>query len=54
LLNSLSSACRTHSGQYYEVVAHLVAAGARVTPDVIEWDKAQLDPEMLTALRGRP
>jgi hypothetical protein len=43
-----------HRGQYYEVVAHLVAAGARVPPDVIEWDKAQLDPEMLTALRTRP
>ena len=43
-----------HGGQYYEVVGHLVAAGARVTRDVIEWDKAQLDPEMLTALRTRP
>ena len=43
-----------HRGQDDEVVAHLVAAGARVTPDVIEWDKAQLDPEMLTALRTRP
>jgi hypothetical protein len=43
-----------HPGKYYEVVAQLVAAGARVTPDIIEWDKAQLDPEMLAALRTRP
>jgi hypothetical protein len=43
-----------HAGQYYEVVAQLVAAGARVTPDIMEWDKAQLDPKMLAALRTRP
>jgi hypothetical protein len=43
-----------HRGQYYEVVAQLVAAGARVTPDIIEWDKARLDPDMLAALRTRP
>jgi hypothetical protein len=54
LLWGLTGWQRGHRGQYYEVVAHLVAAGARVTPDVIEWDKAQLDPEMLTALRTRP
>jgi hypothetical protein len=43
-----------HSGQYYEVVAQLVAAGARVTQDIVEWDQAQLDPDMLAALRTRP
>ena len=43
-----------HPGHYYEVVAQLVAAGARVTPDIIEWDKAQHDPDMLAALRTRP
>jgi ankyrin repeat protein len=43
-----------HSGKYYEVIAQLVAAGARVTPDLIEWDKVQLDPDMLAALRTRP
>jgi hypothetical protein len=43
-----------HLGQYYEVVAQLVAAGARVTSEIIEWDKAQLDPDMLAALRTRP
>jgi hypothetical protein len=43
-----------HPGQYFEVVAQLVAAGARVTPEIIEWDKAQLDPDMLAALRTHP
>jgi ankyrin repeat protein len=43
-----------HRGQYYEVVAQLVAAGARVTPDILEWDKAKLDPDMLAALQARP
>jgi ankyrin repeat protein len=43
-----------HRGQYYDVVAQLVAAGAQVTPEIIEWDKAQLDPDMLAALRTRP
>jgi ankyrin repeat protein len=43
-----------HGGQYYEVVAQLVAAGAQVTPEVIEWDKVQLDRDMLAALRTRP
>ena len=42
-----------HRGQYHEVVAQLVAIGARVTPDVIEWDRVQLDPDMLAALRTR-
>ena len=36
----------------YEVVARLVAAGASVTPDLLEWDKAQADPKMLAALKG--
>jgi hypothetical protein len=40
-----------HAGQYYEVVATLVAAGARVTPDLVNWDKAQADDKMLAALR---
>jgi ankyrin repeat protein len=43
-----------HRGQYYEVVAQLVADGALVTTDIIEWEKAQLDPDMLAALRTRP
>jgi ankyrin repeat protein len=42
-----------HGGRYYDVVARLVDAGARVTPDVAEWDKAQSDPDMLAALRPR-
>jgi ankyrin repeat protein len=40
-----------HRGQYSEVVAQLVAAGARVTPEIVEWDKVQRDPHMLAALR---
>jgi hypothetical protein len=40
-----------HNGQYYAVVAELVAVGATVTPDLIAWDKAQLDPQMGAALR---
>jgi hypothetical protein len=35
-------------------VAHLVAVGASVTPEIIEWDKVQLDPDMLAALRSGP
>jgi ankyrin repeat protein len=40
-----------HGGRYHEVVAQLVAAGAEVTPELIEWDKVQFDPDMLAALR---
>ncbi len=36
--------------KYYEVVARLVAAGANVTPDLLEWDKAKANPKMLSAL----
>jgi ankyrin repeat protein len=41
-----------HAGQYYEVVAHLVGAGSKVTPDMLTWDEAKADPKMLAALRG--
>ena len=40
-----------HGGQYQKVVAQLVAAGARVTPDMLEWDEVQRDRDMLAALR---
>ena len=43
-----------HAGEYYEVVAALVATGAMVTPDIERWDKAQADPKMLTALKAAP
>ena len=43
-----------HGGKFYEVVAELVAARARVTPEIIEWDQVKLDPDMLAALRTRP
>lgn len=43
-----------HRGRYHEVVAQLVAAGAPVTPEIIGWDKVQLDPDMLAALQSRP
>jgi hypothetical protein len=32
----------------------MVAVGALVTPDIIEWDKVQADPDMLAALQSRP
>ena len=41
------------AGRYHQVVARLVAAGASVTPDLVDWDKARADPEMLTALTGK-
>jgi ankyrin repeat protein len=43
-----------HRGQYHAIVAQLVAAGARVTPDILQWDKVQGDPDMLAALQSRP
>jgi hypothetical protein len=43
-----------HGGKHYEVIAELVAAGARVTPEIIEWDQVKLEPDMLAALRTRP
>jgi Ankyrin repeats (3 copies) len=36
--------------RYYDVVAMLVAAGATVKPECLEWDKVQADPKMLGAL----
>src|SRR5262249_17560997 len=33
---------------YYAVVARLVSAGAKVTPDLLEWDKARADAKMLS------
>lgn len=41
-----------HSGNYYDVVAALVAAGATVAADILNWDKAQADKKMSAALRG--
>ncbi len=32
-----------HGGQYYDVVAALVAAGALVTPDIEQWNSVQAD-----------
>jgi hypothetical protein len=43
----------TEAGRYHEVVARLVAAGANVKPDLLEWDKARADPKMLAALTGK-
>ncbi|HJZ97999.1 MAG TPA: ankyrin repeat domain-containing protein [Candidatus Solibacter sp.] len=42
-----------HKGgeRYYEAVALLVAAGSKVTPDLLEWDKARADPKMMAALK---
>ncbi len=36
--------------RYYDVVAMLVAAGATVKPEWLEWDRVRADPKMLRAL----
>jgi Ankyrin repeats (3 copies) len=41
------------AGRYHEVVARLVGAGAKVKPDLLEWDNARADPKMLAALTGK-
>ena len=41
------------AGRYHQVVARLVAAGAVVTPDLIESARVRADPVMLAALEGR-
>ena len=38
-------------GDFYSVVTELVAAGAPVRKDLLEWDKARADPKMLAALQ---
>jgi ankyrin repeat protein len=48
-----SRARPAEAGPYYEVVSRLVAAGASVTPDLLEWDKARADPKMIAALTGK-
>ena len=40
----------TSEERYYDVVAQLVAAGATVKPELLEWDRARQDPRMLAAL----
>jgi hypothetical protein len=40
--------------RYYDVVTRLVTAGAKVRPDLLEWDKARADPRMMAALTGSP
>lgn len=42
-----------HGGQYYDVVAALVAAGGRVTADMLNWDKAKADAKMVAALSSK-
>jgi hypothetical protein len=39
--------------RYYDVVARLVAAGARVKADLLDWNEAKTDPKMLAALTGK-
>jgi ankyrin repeat protein len=41
------------SEQYHDVVAALVAAGASVTQNLLDWEKARADPKMLAALSGK-
>jgi ankyrin repeat protein len=44
---------RIDPSRYYKVVARLVAAGAKVRPDLLEWDQARADPQMMAALNGQ-
>ena len=37
----------TDAGRYYQVVALLVAAGAKVTPALLESDKVRADPKIV-------
>jgi hypothetical protein len=40
--------------RFYDVIAQLVAAGANVTPDLLERERTRADPRMVAALtRGR-
>lgn len=39
---------------YYQVVAMLIAAGATVRPQWLEWSKVRADRRMLRALRSKP
>jgi hypothetical protein len=43
----------TEGSPYYDVVSRLVAAGAHVKPDLLEWDKTRADPRMIAALTGK-
>ena len=40
----------TTEARYYDVVAQLVAAGATVKPELLEWDRVREDPRMHAAL----
>jgi hypothetical protein len=40
--------------RFYDVIAQLVAAGANVTPDLLEWERTRADPKMLAALTPDP
>ena len=45
------SSRKNTDARYYDVVAHLVAAGAIVKPELLEWDRVLEDARMLAALR---
>ena len=49
-LTGWASESSNDAERYHDVVARLVAAGAKVTPDLLEWDKARADPKMFAAL----
>jgi ankyrin repeat protein len=44
---------RRPSPRHYDVVARLVAAGAAVTSEMLEWDKVRADARMTSALQIR-
>jgi ankyrin repeat protein len=51
-LTGWSKESPAEAGRYHEVVSQLVAAGAKVTPDLLASDKVRTDPAMIAALTG--
>jgi hypothetical protein len=51
---ALTGWARLPSPHHHEVVARLVAAGAAVTSEMLEWDKVRADRRMTSALRTPP
>ena len=52
-LTGWSSSPPAEAGSYHEVVSRLVAAGANVKHDLLDWDKVRADPKMIAALAGK-
>jgi hypothetical protein len=50
-LTGWSQEAPADAARYYDVVARLVAAGANVTPALLEWETVRADPKMIGALK---